>query len=72
MSLRLIHSFWLSKLRYGIQLCTEVRIKDSDPQHANMKATQIAQNNLLRMIDGSKIKDKIRHFRIKMIVDWIR
>ena len=40
----------MSKLRYGLQLCTNVRIDDSEKKNGNMKSLQIAQNKLMRLI----------------------
>ena len=54
-----VHSLWVSKLRYGLQLCTKVRLTISDTTTANMKSLQLTQNRLLRMLNGSKIKDRV-------------
>jgi hypothetical protein len=54
-----VHSLWVSKLRYGLQLCTKVRISTADPTPVYMKALQTTQNRMLRLLNGSKIKDKI-------------
>ena len=37
-------SLWTSKLRYGLQLTTKVRLKEEDKSEQNTKAVQIAQN----------------------------
>ena len=55
----IVHSLWISKLRYGLQLCTRVKITNQDPTSGNMKALQITQNRMLRLLNGSRIKDKI-------------
>ena len=57
--IQLAHAIWMSKLRYGLQLCSYVRIVDSDLKNANMKAAQIAQNKLLRLLNNSTLKDKV-------------
>ena len=57
--LGVVHSLWLSKLRYGLQLCTKVRIWDSDVIEGHLKALQLTQNRMLRVLNGSKIKDKV-------------
>ena len=62
----IIHSLWISKLRYGLQLCTRVKITNQDPTSGNMKALQITQNRMLRLLNGSRIKDKIS---IKYMLD---
>ena len=48
----------MSKLRYGLQLCSNVRLKESDPTSTNLKSVQIAQNKLLRLLDNSSLKDR--------------
>ena len=57
---KLVNSLWMSKLRYGLQLYSVVRMTDNDPKTNNMKVTQIAQNKMLRLLDGSAIKDRRR------------
>ena len=52
--------------RYGLQLCTRVKITNQDPTSGNMKALQITQNRMLRLLNGSRIKDKIS---IKFMLD---
>ena len=54
-----VHSLWISKLRYGLQLCTRVRLTDSDVTTCAMKTLQLTQNRLLRVLNGTKIKDRI-------------
>ena len=54
-----VHSLWVSKLRYGLQLCTKVCILNEDKKNGPMKELQLTQNRLLRVLNGSKIKDKI-------------
>ena len=55
--LKVIQSLWMSKLRYGLQLCNQVRVKSDDPENQNMKATQVAQNKMLRTLDGVSLKE---------------
>ena len=55
---QLAHALWMSKLRYGLQLCTEVRILDTETKNANLKALQISQNKLLRLLDNSHISER--------------
>ena len=50
----------MSKLRYGLQLCNSVRLKPDDTHGGNMKATQTAQNKMLRMVDNVSLKDHVR------------
>ena len=56
---RLAHALWTSKLRYGLQLCSQVRLKESDSQNNYMQAAQIAQNKMLRLLDNSTLSDRI-------------
>ena len=55
----IVHSLWISKLRYGLQLCTKVTILSDDKKSGSMKELQLTQNRLLRLLNGSKIKDKV-------------
>ena len=56
--IQLAHALWMSKLRYGLQLCTEVRINNNEPINGNLKAVQIAQNKLLRLLDNCLISER--------------
>ena len=62
----LVHSLWISKLRYGLQLCTKVGLSNQDPVSTNMKALQVTQNRMLRLLNGSRIKDRVS---IKSMLD---
>ena len=55
----IVHSLWVSKLRFGLQLCTKVQQTNEDRKCTAMKSLQLTQNRMLRAINGSKIKDKI-------------
>ena len=55
---RVVDSIWMSKLRYGLQLTQRVRLEEEERKSKNIKATQIAQNKVLRLLDGSKTKDR--------------
>ena len=55
--IKVVQSLWMSKLRYGLQFCCQVRTKSDDPINQNMKSVQIAQNKMLRMIEGVSLKD---------------
>ena len=55
----IVHSLWVSKLRYGLQLCTKVTLKEEERRSASMKSLQLTQNRLLRAINNTKVKDKI-------------
>ena len=48
-----------SKIRYGLQLCGKIRWKESDPTPKLMKDLQISQNKILRLLNISRICDKV-------------
>ena len=55
----LVHSLWVSKLRYGLQLCTRVRITTEDKKNDFMKSLQLTQNRLLRSLNKTRVVDKV-------------
>ena len=55
----IVHSLWMSKLRYGLQLCTKVRQTEQATKTEFTKSLQLTQNRMLRVINNSRIKDKI-------------
>ena len=55
----IVHSLWMSKLRYGLQLCTKVRQSELSTKTEFTKSLQLTQNRMLRVINNSRIKDKI-------------
>ena len=55
----IVHSLWVSKLRYGLQLCTRVRQSEQDVTPASLKSLQLTQNRMLRAINNTRVKDKI-------------
>ncbi len=57
--MKVVDGIFTSKLRYGLQLFGKVRSKESDPECADFKAIQVVQNNLMRSLNGSKVKDMI-------------
>ena len=56
--MRVVHSIWMSKLRYGLQLCAVIQEKEGESKNTEMKAIQVTQNRLLRMITGNSIRDR--------------
>jgi hypothetical protein len=48
-----------SKIRYGLCIYGDTRIKDTDPQTKNQKDLQITLNNVMRIIAGKRLTDKI-------------
>ena len=65
-TMRVVQSIWMSKLRYGLQLCNKVRTMPSDPTSNNMQAAQVAQNKMLRMLNGSS---KTEHITSKSLLE---
>ena len=57
--LNIVHSLWLSKLRYGLQLCLKVRLTEEDKTSSTSKAIQQTQNRMMRAINSTKIKDRV-------------
>ena len=55
---RLAHALWTSKLRYGLQLCSNVRIKHEDSQNSYMQSAEVAQNKMLRLLNNSTLTDR--------------
>ena len=53
-------SIWVSKLRYGLQLYSEVRTTNEQPTPQIMKELQKSQNKLLRVLTGKKVSDRIK------------
>ena len=58
-TMRVVQSIWMSKLRYGLQLCNKVRTTSTDPINNNMHSAQVAQNKMLRMLNGSSKTDHV-------------
>ena len=52
----IVHSLWVSKLRYGLQLCTKVFLPEDERKAASL---QLTQNRLLRALNNTRIKDKV-------------
>jgi hypothetical protein len=57
--INVVHSLWVSKLRYGLQLCTATRLSSSETKSSNVKDLQLTQNRMLRAINGSKTSDRL-------------
>jgi len=55
----LVDGLYMSKIRYGLQLYGTVRLNDLDPVCLELKAVQTKQNDLLRTLNGTKIKDRV-------------
>ena len=65
-TMRVVQSIWMSKLRYGLQLCNKVRTSPEDPINKNMQSAQVAQNKMMRMLNGSSKTD---HISIKSLLE---
>ena len=57
--LKISHSLFISKLRYGLQLLGRVRWSDTDPLNNELESLQKCLNKLLRTLNGTKIIDQI-------------
>lgn len=56
--MKIVQSLWFSKLRYGLQLCAKTRLSSEESQNCRMKELQCAENRLLRLLEGCRIKDR--------------
>ena len=56
---KLVDGLFMSKIRYGLQLYGKVRIITEDAACGDLQAIQKVQNDLLRMLNGSKVKDRV-------------
>ena len=56
---KIVDGIFTSKIRYGLQLLGRVRSTSSDPQCADLKSIQLVQNQMMRCLNGTTIKDKI-------------
>ena len=56
---KVAESLFNSKIRYGLQLCSQIRWKSSDPTPKLLKDLQVSQNKMLRLLNNSRISDKI-------------
>ena len=54
-----VHSLWVSKIRYGLQLCTKVQLTNEEQRSAIMKTLQLTQNRLLRLLNQTKVADMV-------------
>ena len=57
--IRIADGIYNSKLRYGIQLCSKIRWQNKDPLPGFMEDLQKAQNKIFRLLNNSRISDKI-------------
>ena len=49
----------MSKIRYEVQLCGNVRMNAEDVEQKLIGSIQVAQNKLARFLSGKKLLDKI-------------
>ena len=56
---KVANSIFMSKVRYGLQLLGKVRWSEQDPKQGDLQAIQKAQNKVLRLLNGSRLLDKI-------------
>jgi hypothetical protein len=55
---KVVDSLWTSKLRYGLQLCTEVRLTEEHPKSLYMTMAQRSQIKMLRILDKALVSDR--------------
>ena len=56
---KIADSLYQSKIRYGIQLFGNVRLKNEEPSQKLLSSIQTAQNKLARFLTGKSLLDKI-------------
>jgi hypothetical protein len=61
-----VHSLWISKLRYGLQLCTTVQLNSEEGKTQTMRVLQLAQNRLLRLLGKVKLS---QHVSIRSLLE---
>ena len=57
--IKIVQCIWMSKLRYGLNICNKVRIKQDDPTNKLINSVQVAQNKMLRMMDRVSLKEHV-------------
>ena len=55
----IVHSLWISKLRYGLQLCFKVKVKAEETKSLALKSLQLSQNRLLRFLTKTRVSDRV-------------
>ena len=57
--LKLVDGLFMSKIRYGLQLYGKVRLSSEDATRGDIQALQKVQNDLLRLLNGTRVKDGV-------------
>ena len=57
--LKVVDGIFNSKIRYGLQLYGKVRLENADPTCESLKRIQIIQNDMLRVLNGTRVSEKI-------------
>ena len=57
---KITDSLWNSKLRYGLQLCAEVRTSENQSKNTELLKLQKAQNRMLRVLTKTRRLDRKR------------
>ena len=55
----MVDGIFNSKIRYGLQLLGKVRLTALDTVCADLKEIQLIQNKLMRILNGTSLKDKV-------------
>ena len=61
---RVADSLYTSKIRYGVQLLSKVRILKEDPVNNLFKKISVAQNKFARFLSGISLLDKVKTEKI--------
>ena len=56
---KIVDGLLTSKINYGIQLYGKVRTTSECPVNKDIKAIQMVQNKMVRLLNGKTLKDKV-------------
>ena len=56
---KIFDRLYTSKLRYGLQLLGNVRLKNEDPKDGILKSLQITQNKAAQFLNWNKLQDHV-------------
>ena len=57
--IKVVDGLFTSKIRYGLQLYGKVRLGQEDPKCEIFKKIQEVQNNMLRLLNGTKLSERV-------------
>ena len=67
---KVANSIYTSKIRYGLQVYAKMKWMEADTKIGVMKELQKTQNKLLRFLNKTRIKDKIKMLIVKFLSDF--